>query len=81
MITADTLRRCTNLNSTQVESLIRKNYPKDRVLSSDFLGITNAGQFAYNCKFKENGNLIQCKIFVWQNNNGELEAEYQVEFG
>lgn len=79
MITVDTLRRCSYLNTLTLEELIQKNYPEDRLLQSDFLGITNGGQFAYKVSYPDDHSKdgwAVGKIFVWQNSNGELVADY-----
>lgn len=67
MITADTLARCAYLNSNQLESLLRKSYPEEMVITSKFLGITNGGQFAYNIQFPDTESktgLASAKVFV-----------------
>ena len=78
MITADTLRQCAYLSTTTLEALIRKGYPKDRVVTSEFVGITNGGQFCYKIQYPsehEKDKLALGKIFVWLENN-TLRAEY-----
>lgn len=78
MITADTLRQCAYLNTLTLENLIRKSYPMDRVLTSEFLGITNAGQFCYKIQYPDEHDakkLATGKIFVWLENN-TLRADY-----
>lgn len=76
MITVDTLRRCAWLSSIHIEELIRKNYPKDTVLAADFVGISNGGQFVYNVAFPGEDGVEKAKVFVWQDNNGEVVADY-----
>ena len=79
MITADTLRQCAWLSSTHLEELLNKRYPKDRVVRSNFVGITNGGQFCYNINFPDENTksgVGQDKIFVWRDANGEVVAEY-----
>ena len=79
MITADTIRRCAYLDSITLERLLRKSYPKDEVLRSEFLGITNGGQFAYKIVYPDqdgNMGMSVTKVFVWQDNNSELTADY-----
>lgn len=79
MITAETLRRCAYLHNLTLEAALRKSYPKDSVLRSEFLGITNGGQFAYKIVYPDedakNGMAVT-KVFVWEDNNGELVADY-----
>lgn len=80
MITADTLRQCSWLNTLTLESLLRKSYPEDRVITSDFVGVTNGGEFCYKIGYQDpdlNGQgLTYCKVFVRINDSGELVAEY-----
>lgn len=80
MLTADTLRKCSWLGSLTLEDLLHKNHPEDHVVTSEFLGVTNGGQFCYKIGYQDpdlqGQGLTYCKIFVWQNNNGELEADY-----
>jgi hypothetical protein len=80
MITADTLRRCAWLSSIELEVLLQKNYPEDQVLQSNFLGVSNGGQFCYQIGYQDpdlaGQGLTYCKVFVWQENNGEIRADY-----
>lgn len=78
MITVDTIRKCSFLSSTTLEGLLRKNYPKDVVIKSDFVGITNGGQFCYNIMYFDDieGENRWSKAFVWQDNNGDTVADY-----
>lgn len=79
MITAETLRKCANLSSIHLEKLIRKNYPKDMVIQSEFVGVTNASQFCYKISFPDDNSktgLGQGKIFVWIDDNGNVIADY-----
>jgi hypothetical protein len=76
MITNETLRQCAYLNSISLEGLIRKNYPKDVVVQSNFLGITNSGQFCYDIAYPEEGELRRSKVFVYIDNNGKVTADY-----
>jgi hypothetical protein len=76
MITVDTLRRCAWLDTITLEMIIRKNYPKDTVLAADFVGISNGGQFVYNVAFPGEDGVEKAKVFVWQDNDGELVADY-----
>jgi hypothetical protein len=77
MISADTLRRCAWLNSLTLEQVLRKNYPKDSVLRSEFLGISNGEQFVYSIVYPgDDGIAMTGKVFVWENSTGELVADY-----
>jgi|694.fasta_scaffold10146_9 hypothetical protein len=79
MISADTIRRCAYLHNLTLEGLLRKEYPTDTVLRSEFLGISNGHQFVYKIVYPdpdaENGMAVG-KIFVWENGSGELVADY-----
>ena len=76
MISVDTLRRCSWLDSLTLERLIKQNHPKYSVLNSEFVGISNSGQFVYNIVYPEENELKRTKIFVWLDTNGELQADY-----
>ena len=80
MISVDTLRRCSWLDRFTLESLLRKNYPSDRVATSDFVGITNGGEFCYKIGYQDpelNGQgLTFCKVFVHIDNDGNIVANY-----
>ena len=79
MITADTIRRCAYLDSISLENLLQRGYSEDRVLRSEFLGITNGGQFAYKIVYPDqdgNMGMAVTKVFVWLDNNGDLIADY-----
>jgi hypothetical protein len=79
MITVDTLRKCSWLDSATLESLIRKNYPKDRVVKAEFVGITNGGQFAYNVGYPDDeskSGMSFCKMYVWLDSDGKFVADY-----
>ena len=79
MVTVDTLRKCSWLDSLTLEGLIRKNYPEDHVLTSEFIGITNGGQFCYKIGYQDldgDQGLTYCKVFVRISDTGEVVAEY-----
>ena len=79
MISADTIRRCAYLHNLTLEAALRKSYPKDSVLRSEFVGITNGGQFAYKIAYPDQdakSGMAVTKVFVWQDSNGELVADY-----
>ena len=75
MITADTLRRCAYLGTVELESLIQRSYPHDRILQSSFLGISNGGQFCYDITYPGEDGPERSKVFVWLDCN-ELTADY-----
>lgn len=79
MITVDTLRQCAYLDTISLEELIRKNHPKDMVVESKFIGITNGGQFCYDILYPDDhsaSGLARDKVFVWKNTDGQLVADY-----
>ena len=78
MTTVETIVRCSGLTTQQVEQALKKNYPQDSIRTSEFIGITNTGEFAYKCKYfdRYEGMEQMIKVFVWEKGNGELVAEY-----
>ncbi len=79
MISADTLRRCAYLHNLTLEAALRKSYPKDSVLRSEFLGISNGEQFVYKIAYPSEvstNGIATAKVFVWEDSNGELVADY-----
>jgi len=79
MLAANLVWRCSCIDTITLESLLRKAYPKDSVLRSEFLGITNGNQFCYKIVYPDqdakNGMAVT-KVFVWQDGNGDLVADY-----
>ena len=76
MIYAFEIETLAKLDTAAVESALRRNYPQDRLTSSKFVGITNGGQFAYRCKYKEDGEESQVAVYVFRNNDGDIVADY-----
>lgn len=80
MITADKLRKLAYLDTQQIESAIRKNYPEDHAITSRFIGITNGGQFCYEIGYQDidlaGQGLTFCKVFVNLDASEEPVAEY-----
>jgi lambda repressor-like predicted transcriptional regulator len=79
MISADTIRRCAYLHSNALEAALRMSYPKDSVLRSEFLGISNGEQFVYKIVYPDEDaktGMAVTKVFVWENSKGELVADY-----
>lgn len=80
MITVDTLRKCSWLDSITLEGLIRKSYPEDHVLTSEFVGITNGGLFCYQIGYQDpdlnEQGLTYCKVFVGIDSTGQVTADY-----
>ena len=77
MITAECIQKLAYLSTPELEQLIQKAYPKDRFISSQFLGISNGGQFCYSVSYKDPDweQPQQSKVFVWQKNDS-VNAEY-----
>lgn len=76
MITAETMTRCSYLDTITLEGVLRKSYPKDTVLSSKFTGVTNGGQFCYRISYPDDGAVKHCSVFVWVDEEGFLQADY-----
>jgi hypothetical protein len=79
MISADTIRRCAYLHNITLETALRNRYPKDSVLRSEFLGISNGEQFVYKIVYPDEDaktGMAVTKLFVWEGSNGELVADY-----
>lgn len=80
MISVESLRKCAWISSSSLESLLRKSYPNDHVINSEFLGITSGGQFCYQIGYKdvdlEGQGLTYTKVYVYENSKGELVVEY-----
>ena len=76
MIYASEIETLAKLDTMAVESALRRNYPQDCLTSSKFVGITNGGQFAYRCKYKEDGEESQVAVYVFRNNDGDIVADY-----
>ena len=65
MITADKLALLTNMPAAMLTEGIRQSgYKKDSFTSAKFVGITNAGEFAYLAVFPVEGGTDSCKVFV-----------------
>jgi hypothetical protein len=65
MITADKLRLLTNMPAAMLTQGIQQaGYKQDRFTSAKFVGITNAGEFAYLAVFPVEGGTDSCKVFV-----------------
>ena len=65
MITADQLTLLINMPAAMLTEGIRQSgYKKDSFTSAKFVGITNAGEFAYLAVFPVEGGTDSCKVFV-----------------
>lgn len=66
MITADTLKRLTTLDSEVLTGLVlgATSKRKDKFTGARFLGLTNGGEFCYTVTFKVEGGTDSTKVFV-----------------
>lgn len=65
MITPDTLKTLTTLRAPELTSLCRRDgYTGPAFSSSQFLGMTNGGQFCYMVVFLVEGGTDSTKVFV-----------------
>ena len=73
MITADKIHKLAYLSTGDLQALIQKSYPKDRFLSSRFLGITNGHQFCYSVTYRDPdyAQAQQTKVFVSQDSTAD----------
>ena len=78
MITADQLRLLTNMPPVMLTEAIRKTgYKKDKFETSEFLGMTNAGQFCYKVSYIEDNEFYDTKVFVsYDNVTGKVSVDY-----
>lgn len=78
MITAEKIRRLAHLDTASLEAAIQRNYPRDRFVSSRFLGITNGGQFCYEVLYFDNieGKNLPTKVFIDIGADQQLVGEY-----
>jgi len=77
MLTADTLKTLMEFGPQGLTVLIRRaGYKEDSFVKSKFLGMTNGGQFCYQCTYK--GDFEDtCKVFLTYNHDtGKVSAEY-----
>jgi len=78
MVTAEQVDIMRHLTTLDLEELIqRAGYLQDRFTDSNFVGITNGGQFCYRVSFMDNSSNLEdrAKVFVdW--NDGLLAADY-----
>jgi hypothetical protein len=77
MITAERIRQLSSLSAKTLEQLIRDSYPEDRIIGSEFLGITNGQQFCYSVTYPDPDypEPQRTKVFV-DFRDGELVADY-----
>ena len=78
MITADKLHLLTNMPPVMLTEAIRKTgYKKDKFETSEFLGMTNAGQFCYKVSYIEDNEFVDTKVFVsYDRANDKILVDY-----
>lgn len=77
MITADKIRKLAYLDTVGLEAAVQRNYPKDRFVASQFLGITNGGEFCYSATWIDEGrDRCTTKVFVDLDTNEQPVGQY-----
>jgi hypothetical protein len=77
MFTATQVKEVINYNTEDLTLLIRKTYPRDSFVSSEFLGVSNGGSFVFSAVWfnEEEERDEVTKVFV-RSESGELSADY-----
>ena len=76
MITAKTIRRLSSYNDMSLTRAIHDSgHRDDCIFDSEFVGITNTGKFCYKIRFREDGEMLDGKVFLSEDDEGVL-AEY-----
>jgi hypothetical protein len=76
MITAKTISRLSSYHDMSLtRALHDSGYRDDCVFDSEFVGITNTGRFCYKIRFREDGELLDGKVFLSEDEEG-VRAEY-----
>lgn len=80
MITAEKIKKLSNLTAFGLDQALRNaGYTMfERVMNSEFLGITNSGDFCYKFTYRDSteGTWEYGKLFVNINETGLIVAEY-----
>ena len=68
MISAETVRLLGNLSVSSIGSFALQNKIKnaEKFVSSEFLGITNGGEFCYSVKCEDGNTTVTKKVFLSQ---------------
>jgi len=75
MITADTLKTLTTFASGALTRAVAlAGYEDYEFSGSKFLGITNGGQFCYQCTFPVKGGTDSTKVYLTYNTDGTVTA-------
>lgn len=78
MITAEKLKTLTTFTAPALSRAIQlAGYKGDTFTGAKFLGITNGGQFCYNCTYEDEfGNEDSCHVYLKHNTDGSVTADY-----
>jgi hypothetical protein len=78
MITAYHHRLLTSMPPFMLTECIRKaGYKKDKFETSEFLGMTNSGQFCYKVSYIEDNEFHDTKVFVsYDSATGKISVDY-----
>lgn len=77
MILANEINKFTTLDHTELSRACARNGYMNMVFeSSEFLGITNGGDFCYRVSFHEDDQTHIGKVFVSKHVSGEAVAEF-----
>lgn len=66
MISAETVRLLGNLSVSSISAFALQNKIKnaDKFVGSEFLGITNGGEFCYSVKCEDGNTTVTKKVFL-----------------
>ena len=73
MITADRLNSLINLTPSAIQALVPKSAIKYE--SSEFLGLTNAGQFCYQMGYLDDTATKYTKVFITATTTGMAASQ------
>lgn len=73
MITAEQIRKMAHLDNSILTDLLDSKFT-EQVLNSEFVGVTNGGQFCYDVTSKTKWGIQHTKVFVWQEDDGRVVA-------
>jgi hypothetical protein len=77
MLTAQQVQTLIALTAEDLTKAIRRaGYKKDTLHNTEFVGLTNGGQFAYKAHWIEGGEEKRCMVFASINDLGQVVADY-----
>ena len=78
MILADRVKEIISLEKSDIERILRHSGYSNPITHSEFLGLTNSGDFCFQIRYHdEHYDSVQFgKVYITQNGAGELEADY-----